>query len=101
MEIKFRAKRAAFNMTVTTPPLIVDDEFMMQDKKGVYRNCDGNTFEIVIDGQAIKAVEIKKLMILRAEIRYLIELVTSDRNDADVVRDIINFMNNLEDKSND
>lgn len=101
MEIKFRAKRAAFNTTVTTPPLIVDDEFMMQDEKRHYQNCDGNTLEIVIDGQAVKVVEIKKLMILRSEINYLIELVTSDRDDADVVRDIIRFMNNLEDKDND
>ena len=101
MEIRFRAKRAAFNMTVTTPPLIVDNEFMLQDKKGIHRNCDGNTLEIVIDGQAVKVAEIKKLMKLRAEIRYLIELVTSDRNDADVVRDIIKFMNKLEEKPND
>ena len=94
MEIKFRAKRAAFNMIVTTPPLIVDDEFLLQDKKGIHRNCDGNTLEIVIDGQAVKVAEIKKLMKLRAEIRYLIELVTSDRNDADVVSDLIKLITN-------
>ena len=93
-EIRFRAKRAAFNMTVTTPPLIVNDEFLMKDKKGIHRNCDGNTLELVIDGQAVKVAEIKKLMILKAAISHLIELANGDRNDADVVSDLIKLIIN-------
>ena len=101
MEIRFRAQRAAFNMTVTTPPLIVEDEFMMQDGSGVYQNCDGNTLEIVIDGEAVKAAEIKKLMRLKAEINHVINLFKTPCNDGTIQKQIIEKLHELEDKNND
>ena len=101
MEIRFRAKRAAFNMIVTTPPLIVNDEFLLQDKKGIHRNCDGNTLELIIDGEAVKVVEIKKLMILRSEINLLINLFNTPCNDGTIQKQIIEKLHELEDKPND
>ena len=92
MEIKFRALSTFNKQSVEQN---ISSDLVLGSTSGIQCRCDPATLEIVIDGQAIKAVEIKKLMILRAEIRYLIELVTSDRNDADVVRDIIKFMNKL------
>ena len=101
MEIRFRAKRAAFNMTVTTPPLIVDDEFLLQDKKGIHRNCDGNTLEIVIDDEAVKVDEIKKMMKLKAEINHVINLFNTPCNDGTIQKQIIEKLHELEDKLND
>ena len=102
MEIKFRAKRLAFNQiveSVATTDTI--DEIWMTAADGQKFCCDPKTLEIVIDGQAVKVAKIKELLEMKSKMAELIGIDDSELPDGNMVDLLIELINNMDGDDND